>query len=427
MLDIRFIRDNQAQVARSIQSRGLTLSLDELLELADRRSALLQHIEKLQHTRKQLAKHPPSGSKKEAAIQSGKSIKEELTVCEKELRVAEKRYYSLLHQVPNILHPEVPQGQSEDSNQQLRNWGQSTTSPSIQDHVTLGNQLDLFDFEGGARVSGAKFYYLKNEAVLLEMALIRLALDYIANHHYTLHVTPDVALQEVAQGLGYAPRGNESNSYLIEDSPLCLVATAEITLGGLDTNQILAREQLPLRLGGLSHCFRREAGAAGQVGRGLYRVHQFSKVEMFVICEPEGAEELHAEIVKIEEEIFQALEIPYRLLNMCSGDLGAQHYRKFDIEAWMPGRGTQGEWGEVTSASNCTDYQARRLKIRYRGPQGMRYPYMLNGTAIATGRAMIALLENHQQPDGSIAIPKALQSYVGFSAIEPRTPKNKVK
>ena len=416
MLDIKFIRVNRAQVEQSIGARGINLSLDRLLELADSRNALLQNLEQLRQQRKQWAKvQPAENDQKEI----GRQIKHKIATVEHELRDLEERYGQMLQQVPNVLHPEVPLG-ATDQNQQLRSWGEPHYADYMQDHVTLGNRLALFDFERGAKVSGAKFYYLKNEAVLLETALIRLALDYIAARGYQLHITPDVALQQVAQGLGYAPRGAESNSYLIEESQLCLVATSEITLGGLYAEEILESEQLPMRLGGLSHCFRREAGAAGQMGRGLYRVHQFTKVEMFVICRPEDAEELHQEIVTIEEHIFQALQIPYRLLNMCSGDLGAQHYRKFDIEAWMPGRATGGDWGEVTSASHCSDYQARRLKIRYRGPQGTSYPYMLNGTAIATGRAMLALLENHQQPDGSIAIPKALQSYCGFSSIEPR-------
>ena len=249
------------------------------------------------------------------------------------------------------------------------------------------------------------------------MALIRFACERIAAHGYTLHTTPDMVLHEVARGLGYSPRGNENESYLIEGTKLCLVATSEITLGGLYAGEIIEEARLPLRLGGFSHCFRREAGAAGHSGKGLYRVHQFSKVEMFVICEPPQAEAMLDEIVMIEEEIFRALEIPYRVLDMCSGDLGAQHCRKFDLEAWMPGR---GGWGEVTSASNCTDYQARRLKIRYRHGTDIDLPYMLNGTAVATTRAILALLENHQHPDGAIAIPKALQPYTGFSVIEPK-------
>ncbi len=417
MLDIKFIRDNRALVEQSIQERGIKVSLERLLELADSRTTLIQELEQLRQQRKQLAKAQPSEDHRQKL---GRQIKQKIATCEPELRDIERRYWQMLQQVPNILHPEVPRG-TTDNNQQLRSWGEPRFADYMQDHVTLGNRLALFDFERGAKVSGAKFYYLKNDAVLLETALIRLALDYIAARGYQLHITPDVALQQVAQGLGYAPRGAESNSYLIEESQLCLVATSEITLGGLYAGEILESQQLPMRLGGLSHCFRREAGAAGQMGKGLYRVHQFTKVEMFVICRPENAEELHEEIVTIEEQIFQALQIPYRLLNMCSADLGAQHYRKFDIEAWMPSRASGGDWGEVTSASNCSDYQARRLKIRYRDRQGISYPYMLNGTAIATSRAMLALLENHQQPDGSITIPKALQSYCGFSSIKPRS------
>jgi seryl-tRNA synthetase len=238
-------------------------------------------------------------------------------------------------------------------------------------------------------------------------------------------VTPDVARPEVVRGLGFNPRGEESQIYNIEGHELCLIGTSEITLGGLYAEHIFDEAELPLRLAGISHCFRTEAGAHGRESRGLYRVHQFTKTEMFVFCRPEDSEEQHAELRAIEEKIFDALEVPYRVIDVAAGDLGAPAYRKFDLEAWMPGRGEGGDWGEITSTSNCTDYQARRLRIRFRRDDGKgkkknELVHTLNGTAISNARAIISLLENHQQADGTVSIPKALQPYMGRDRIGPR-------
>jgi seryl-tRNA synthetase len=281
-------------------------------------------------------------------------------------------------------------------------------------------------------VAGQKFYYLKHEAVLLDLALQHFALGVAARHGFILHTTPDLARDEILRGLGFQPRGESTQVYSVADSDLCLVGTAEITLGGMLADAILDEERLPLLLAGLSHCFRTEAGSAGQESRGLYRVHQFTKVELFAFTTPDQSEVMHARLLAIEEEIFQALKIPYRVLDIASGDLGGPAYRKFDLEAWMPGRGA---FGEITSTSNCTDYQARRLKIRYRptprpsGPAGgdgkpkPRHVHMLNGTAVATSRALVAILENYQQKDGSVRVPDVLQPLVGTSVIGPRAPR----
>jgi len=258
--------------------------------------------------------------------------------------------------------------------------------------------------------------------VLLELALQRFAIDLLMHAGFTPYITPDVAKPEILDGIGYNPRGPETQIYSLANEDLCLVGTAEIPLGGLYKGEILDDDVLPLRLAGLSHCFRTEAGAAGRESRGLYRVHQFSKVEMFALTRPEDSEAMHEELVALEEKIFQALEIPYRVIDVASGDLGAPAYRKFDLEAWMPGRGESGDWGEVTSASNCTDYQARRLGIRMRrtGSKRNEFVHTLNGTAVALSRTPIAILENHQRADGSVAIPKALQPYLGRDVIGPK-------
>ncbi len=293
---------------------------------------------------------------------------------------------------------------------------------TAKDHVALCEALDLADFEAGASVTGQKFYFLKNEAVLLELALVQYAMQSLIKHGYTPIITPDLARVEVLEGIGFIPRDPDPEKrqiYSIEGTDLCLIATAEITLGGMHRDQILDASALPRRYVGLSHCFRTEAGAPGRDTKGLYRVHQFTKVEMFTFCTPEQSEALHLELLGIEESIFQGLGLPYHVIDTCTGDLGGPAYRKYDLEAWMPGRGKGGEFGEVTSTSNCTDYQARRLNIRYKAPgqKGTRFVHTLNGTAVACTRAILAILENNQQADGSVTVPEALRGWVGKDRI----------
>ncbi|MEX2559526.1 MAG: serine--tRNA ligase, partial [Pirellulales bacterium] len=281
---------------------------------------------------------------------------------------------------------------------------------------------DLLDLEGGAKVTGHGFYFLKNEAVLLELALQRYALDALIAQNFTPTITPDLARNEVLQGTGYIPRGPETQIYSIADTDLSLIATAEITLGGLLAERILSAEDLPVKLCGISHCYRTEAGAHGRATRGLYRVHQFTKVEMFAFTAPDASDAMLDYFCDLECRLFDGLEIPYRVVDTATGDLGGPAYRKFDLEAWMPGRGEAGEYGEVTSTSNCTDYQARRLGIRFRqkGEKGTTFVHTLNGTAIAVSRALIAILENYQQADGSVRVPRALQPLVGKESIPPK-------
>ena len=271
-------------------------------------------------------------------------------------------------------------------------------------------------------MAGHGFYFLANDAVLLELALQRYAVELLMRKQFTVMTTPDLARDSILEGTGFMPRGPETQIYSVNDSDLSLIATAEITLGGAMHERIFEAEELPLRLCGISHCFRTEAGAHGRATRGLYRVHQFTKVEMFAYTLPEQSEAMHDELLGIECELFDGLGIPYRVIDTASGDLGGPAYRKFDLEAWMPGRGTHGEWGEVTSTSNCTDYQARRLAIRYRKPgeKGTSFVHTLNGTAVAISRAIIAILENYQRADGSVSVPDALIPWMGKRTIEPR-------
>ena len=351
-------------------------------------------------------------------IEEGRKIKEEINSLEKQVSVLEEELDKAGRQIPNMAHPDAPVGKEDKDNLEIKRVGEPTKFDfEPKDHVQLGESLDLIDFDRGTKVSGVKFYYLKNEAVFLEQALIMYALNILRKHGFTPFITPDVAKEEILSGIGFNPRGNESNVYTLEDEGTCLVATAEITLGGYHSGEIIPKDKLPLMYCGLSHCFRREAGAAGQFSKGLYRVHQFSKLEMFVYCTPEESDKLHEKLRLIEEEIFTGLEIPFRVVDTCTGDLGAPAYRKWDLEAWMPGR-NGGEWGEVTSTSNCTDYQSRRLNVKYKDTDGKnKYVHMLNGTAVALSRAMVAVMENYQTREGEIRIPKALIPYCGFDII----------
>ena len=286
------------------------------------------------------------------------------------------------------------------------------------DHVDLAERLGLVDFEAGARVADHGFYFLKNEAVLLELALQHYALGVLMGEGFTPITTPDLARNEVLEGVGYIPRGPETQIYSVNDSDLSLIATAEITLGGHLAEQTLDAEQLPIKLCGISHCFRTEAGAHGRATRGLYRVHQFTKIEMFAFTLPDQSDAMLEELRGLECRLFDGLGIPYRVVDTATGDLGGPAYRKYDLEAWMPGR---GGYGEVTSTSNCTDYQARRLNIRYRtkGQKGTQFLHTLNGTAIAVSRALIAILENYQRADGSVVVPEVLRPMVGKERIGP--------
>lgn len=424
MLDYKFIKDNLDAVKENIKNRNMTADADKVVELYDKRTALVTKQQDLQQQRNENAKamkQKLDDEKRQELIQAGKKIKEDIAEVEKELSQIEIDLDTAARQIPNMIHPDAPIGKLDTENLEIKKLGTPRKFDfEPKDHVQLAEELDLLDFDRGTKVSGPKFYYLKNEAVFLEQALIQYALNILRKHGFEIFITPDIAREEILKGIGFNPRGNESNVYSIEGEGTCLVATAEITLGGYHSGEILDKAKLPLMYGGLSHCFRREAGAAGQFSKGLYRVHQFDKVEMFVYSTPEQSDELHHKLREIEEEIFTGLGLPFHVVDTCSGDLGAPAYRKWDLEAWMPGR-NGGEYGEVTSTSNCTDYQARRLNIKYKDDDGKnKYVHTLNGTAIAVGRAMLAILENYQNEDGSVTIPPALVPLCGFDKIEPK-------
>ncbi len=413
MLDIKFIRENIDKTKDILKKRNISLDLEHILSLDAKRSSLGQKIQALREERNKISKT----NNEETRIR-GKEIKEELKIIEPEFETIQSELKDLLKKLPNDLHPKTPIGKTEEENVVLRQHGEIPKfSFKPLDHVQLGKKLNILDFEKGSEVSGSNFYFLKNQGVELEFALMKFALDFIKKEGFELYQTPDLAKQVILDGLGFNPRGPETQIYNIENSDLSLIGTAEVTLGGYYMAEMISEKNLPLRLGGFSHCFRTEAGGYGRESRGLYRVHQFSKVEMFIYCKPEESEKWHEDLVSLEEKIYQQLEFPYRVVDICSGDLGAPAYRKYDLEAWMPGL---NKWGEITSTTNCTDYQSRRLGIKYRRKDGStNFVHTLNGTAIASSRSIIALLELFQQEDGSVKIPKALQKYTGFDKIEP--------
>lgn len=424
MLDLQFICENQQAVEENCTNRGVQVDVARIVELRDARSGLIAKGDQLRHDQKEVSSSIPKASADERPelIAKGKELREQVGATEDEQKQVEAELRDLQAQVPNMTHPDAPVGRDEEESRVVREVGDKPQFDfEPRDHVDIAESLDLLDLEAGARVAGHGFYYLKNEAVLLEMALVQYALQKLRSEGFTLFTTPDLARDDVLEGIGFNPRGNEAQIYSIENSDLSLVATAEITLGGSLKDQILNLEDLPLKFAGVSHCFRTEAGAHGRATRGIYRVHQFTKVEMFGFTAPDMAqsEAFQDEVVRIEEEMFQGLGVPYRVIDTCTGDLGGPAYRKYDLEAWMPGRGENGTYGEITSASNCTDYQARRLGIRCKSAEkkGTSFVHTLNGTAVAVTRAMIAILENYQQADGSVIVPEVLRPWVGVDRI----------
>ena len=421
MLDLKFIREHVEAVAENARNRGVDVDVGLVVELADRRSALMQELNELRQQQNRLAKSvgkERDPEAREGLIAESRSTKERIPEKERELAEVEGRLREEMVGIPNMTHPDAPIGKDDSENVEIRRWGEIPRFGfEPKDHVELGESLGIIDFDAGAKTTGSKFYFLRGDAVLLELGLVRYAMDRLIERGYEPTITPDLARDEALVGTGFSPRGPETQIYSVQDSDLSLIATAEIPLAGQLADEILDEERLPLRFAGLSHCFRTEAGSHGRASRGLYRVHQFTKVEMFAFSTPEGSEAIHDEMVEIEESIFQGLGLPYRVVDICTGDLGGAAYRKYDLEAWMPGRDA---YGEVTSTSNTTDYQARRLAIRYRPNGGRpRLLHTLNGTALAISRALIALLEVYQQQDGSIRLPEALVPYVGKKAIEP--------
>lgn len=409
MLDINFIRENTEKVKKGVAAKQMDDKLvDKVLELDEERRGLIKKIEELRKRRNELAKlQKPSDE--------GKKIKAELQNLEPEFKKIEEEFKKVMLEIPNPPADDVRVGRDETENEVIKKWGMPTKfSFKPKDHLELGEILDIIDVKRAGKVSGARFGYLKNEAVFLECALVKFAIKTLVAEGFTPIVPPVLIKKQSMQGMGYLEHGGEENMYVLNDDGLVLVGTSEQSIGPIHANEILDGKKLPLRYVGFSTCFRREAGAYGKDTRGIFRVHQFDKVEMFSFTKPEWGDKEHEYFLSLEEKFFQALKIPYRVVKMCSADLGAPAARKYDLEAWLPG---QGKYREVTSTSTCTDFQARRLNIKYRDGSKTEFVHMLNGTAFAIGRTIIAILENYQQKDGSVLIPECLRSYTGFDRI----------
>ncbi|GBG71980.1 hypothetical protein CBR_g10918 [Chara braunii] len=464
-IDFKYVRDKRDKVLANVRARDSTADVDKVVALYEEFSSKTQVINELRQQRNAVAnemKTIQEEGKRLELVEQGKLLKDQLAALEAELSKITDDLQREGQKIPNSTHPEVPPG-GEGCATLRRMVG---LKPDFQfkpkDHVELAKELDLIDFDSAAEVSGQKFYYLKNEAVLLEAALINWSMSHLVGRGFTPLSTPDLVRSAVVEKCGFQPRASNTQVYSVEGMDLCLAGTAEIPVGGMFMDKILSDAELPLKLVAFSHCFRTEAGAPGAASRGLYRVHQFSKAEMFAICRPEESEEMHEELITIEEEMFTSLGLHFKTLDMPSEDLGAPAYRKFDVEAWMPGL---CRYGEISSASNCTDYQARRLNIRYRpavvdstleeplseatvegqaqpaddannsgsssssnskkrSPKkksarrlSPRFVHTLNATACAVPRMIIAILETFQQEDGSVLIPEPLHPYMGGRTI----------
>jgi seryl-tRNA synthetase len=426
MLDAAFVRDNLAAVKANCANRNVPdFPADRVVAFDEERRKLVQRRSETAAEQNAISKQFPQAKtpeEREALKARSTALKAEVGRIDDELVLIEGDLRANLMQLPNMTHPAAPVGKDPSANVVVAEFG---AKPAFafkpKDHVELCEALDLADFEAGTRVAGQKFYFLKNEAALLEVALVQYALQTCVKAGFTPVITPDLARVEVLEGIGFQPRDTAETRqvYTVADTDLCLIATAEITLGGMHKDRIFDEAELPKRYVGLSHCFRTEAGAAGRDTRGLYRVHQFTKVEMFAFCAPEQSDAIHEEIRALEEQIFTGLGLHFHVIDTCTGDLGGPAYRKYDLEAWMPGRGAGGDYGEITSTSNCTDFQARRLGIRYKGKgfKGTKFVHTLNGTAVACTRALVAILENYQQADGSVVIPEVLRPWVGRDVV----------
>ncbi len=424
MQDIDLMKDN-------IRNRNMTVDVDDVISLYEKMTAQQREIEDLQAQANKNAKKIQglSGDERSAIFEAGKALKTKISTLNSKYVEIEKRFNESAKALPNWTSQDVPIGNTDEDNLEIFRFMEPTNFDfQPQDHISLGNKLELIDFDAGAKVAGSKFYFLKNEAVLLQHALKSFAFSKAMEFGFTPLQTPDVARNNILEGVGFAPRGESSNTYEIKDHDLSLIATAEIAVGGLHSQEVLREDSLPLLYVAESHCFRTEAGSGGQASKGLYRVHQFEKIELFAFTTPEQSEVVHEKIRELEESIYQDLNIPYRVVLNCTGDLGAPAFKKYDIEAWMPGKGETGEYGEVTSASNCTDYQSRRLDIKYRcdNDSKNKYVHTLNGTATALSRTILAIIENYQTSDGGVLIPDCLKPYLGMDMIKPKSSKSPV-
>ena len=409
MLDIRFIRENAEAVQQNAKYKGYDVNVTDLLEADTKRRGLQRQVDELRTKRNAISDQMKGGKPTPELIEQGKALKEQTSVLETELKEVEESYSKLIDGLPNMLKSDVPIGDEEDS-VEIKKWGKQPTGAT--DHLDYAVGRDWVDFERGAKVAGAKFYFLKGDLALLENAITQFALDFITKKDFTFMTVPHMVNSRVATGTGFAPRtSDQSDEYYIEGEDLSLIATAEMPLTGFHADEIIDEDKLPLLYAGLSPSYRKEAGTYGKHTRGLFRVHQFNKLEMYAFTTPEQSEAMHETIREIEEELWQALDVPYHIINIASGDLGAPAAKKYDLEYWSS---VDGAYRELTSCSNCTDFQARNLNIRVRRKGGnVETLHTLNGTAVSLARSLVALIEHNQREDGKLNVPEPLRPYLG--------------
>ena len=424
MLDRKFIVENVDAARKNCADRGMEADVDRFVELdtlCREKSTSAQDLNRQANEVAKTIGKAKTDEEREQRKNEGRELRAKKDAMQAEHDTLLAELSLIQRMIPNMAHADAPIGVDDKANLEIIRGKHAPREFDFKplDHVELAEKHDLIDFEAGAKTTGAGFYFLKNEAVLLELALQQFVIHKLVGEGFVATTTPDLARQEILEGIGFNPRGNETQIYSVDNTDLCLVATAEITLGGFLSGETVEDTQLPMKMCGISHCFRTEAGAAGRASRGLYRVHQFTKVEMFAFTLPDQSDAMLEYFRGLECQIFDELGIPYRVVDTSTGDLGAPAYRKYDLEAWMPGRGDGGEWGEVTSTSNCTDYQARRLNVRYKvkDKKGTHFVHTLNGTAMALSRGIISVMENYQQADGSIEIPEVLRPWMGKDKI----------
>jgi seryl-tRNA synthetase len=415
MLDPRLLRENPDAIAESLRRRGSDADLEAIVALDAEHRAALSEAEQLRAQQKDAGREIAAleGDAKQKAIEAvsglAESVKEAIARADE---LAEKFRIAWL-EIPNLVDPTAADGYTDEDAVEIKRFGDATAMGA--DHAGLGESLDIIDTERAAKVSGSRFGYLKGKGALLELSLVRWAMDHLYEAGFTPMVPPVLVREHALEGTGFFPEAREQ-VYEIPKDELFLVGTSEVSLAAYHGDEILDGDDVPTRYAGFSTCFRREAGTYGKDTAGIFRVHQFDKVEMFVFTTPDASRDEHEYLLEVEESLVQQLEVPYRVVNIAAGALGASAAKKYDIEAWFPG---EQSFREITSCSNTTDYQARRLKVRYRSEEGNTLVHTLNGTACAVGRTILAILENHQQPDRSVVIPEALRRYTGFDSIEP--------
>ncbi|MBE0520051.1 serine--tRNA ligase [Candidatus Bathyarchaeota archaeon] len=428
MLDIKLIRENPELVRNNLEKRGDPENLkmlDQLIKYDERWRQLLTKLNELRHERRlittDIATLKKKGEDAKDKISKAREIDKEITTLEKQVNELEEKTHCYLMRIPNLLYESVPTGKDEHDNIPIRTWGKIPKfSFPVKDHIDLGLSLDVVDIERAGKIAGARFFYLKREGVLLDMALMSFALEEMIKKGYTPIEPPFLMRRKPYEGV-VALSDFESDLYKVENEDLYLIATSEHPMAAMYMNEVLKAKDLPLKLAGVSANFRKEAGAHGKDTRGIFRTHQFNKIEQFVFCKPKDSWRIHEELIQNAEELVQKLGLPYRVVNVCTGDIGTVAAKKYDIEAWMP---AQNGYREIISCSNCTDYQTRRLNVKYREKEGAPpkgFVHTLNSTALATGRTIVAILENYQQEDGSVIVPKVLRKYMGgMEKIEPK-------